>query len=199
MSVIFTAADLNTYSGKTLQSGPAAEVTASVNAYIETQTHRCWGETKTVVERYDWGKTLWLRHMDVTAVTAIKVGWPGQIQTTLPSSSYFNNGWGRITLFWMLAGRPSSPSGYYNDYIEVSYSYGTTAVPADLKEAAMGVALGMYNWTIAGGKEIVATSVGSFRQEYSGAVRGANTGPTPYKDAAEAHFMTIKGYALQRL
>ncbi|BAS17627.1 hypothetical protein AHiyo8_59300 [Arthrobacter sp. Hiyo8] len=99
----------------------------------------------------------------------------------------------------MLAGRPSSPSGYYNDYIEVSYSYGTTAVPADLKEAAMGVALGMYNWTIAGGKEIVATSVGSFRQEYSGAVRGANTGPTPYKDAAEAHFMTIKGYALQRL
>ena len=199
MSVIFTAADLNTYTGKTLNAGVAATITSAVNQYIETQTHRCWGETKTIDERYDWGKTLWLRHMDVTEVTAIKVGWPGQVQQTLPPSSYFFNPMGRITLFWMLAGRPSSPSGYYNDYIEVSYSYGVAVVPDDLKEAAMGVAMNCYNWATAGGKEVVATSVGSFRQQYSGSVRGANVGPTPYKDTAEAHFMTIKGYAMQRL
>jgi len=199
MSVIFTAADLNTYTGKTLNVGIAASVTLSVNQYIESQTHRCWGETKTVVERYDWGKTLWLRRMDVTAVTAINVGWPGQTQQTLPTSSYFFNPMGRITLFWMLAGGGGNQSGYYNDYIEVSYSYGVATVPADLKEAAMGVALSMYNWAQAGGKEVVATSVGSFRQEYIGAVRGASGAPTPYKDGAEAHFMTIKGYAMQRL
>lgn len=198
MSVIFTAADLNTYSGKTLNAGIAGSVTASVNQYIESQTHRCWGETKTVTERYDWGRGLWLRHMDVSAITSIKFGWPTMQQTTLPANSYFFNSRGRVTLFWQMI-RFAAPSSFHNDYIEVVYSYGNMTVPADLKEAAMGVALSMYNWALAGGKEVVATSVGSFRQEYIGAVRGAAGAPTPFKDASEAHFMTIKGYAMQRI
>ncbi|WP_427007192.1 hypothetical protein [Pseudarthrobacter sp. H2] len=199
MSQIFTTTDLNTYANKTLVAGIASQITSSVNAYIESQTHRCWGEERTVTERYDWGKTLWLRHQDVTAIASIKVGWPNISQSTIPTNSYFFNQLGRVTLFWQLTGHAASPSGYYNDYIEVVYTYGNTTVPDDLKEAAMGVALNLYNWAVAGGKEVVSTSVGSFRQEYSGAVRGAPGTPTPFKDAAEAHFMTIKGYAMQRV
>lgn len=198
MSVIITATDLNTYLGKTLNPGTAAMIVAAVNKYVETQTHRVWGDTKTVIERYGWSKTIWLRHMDVTEITSISLGWPGRPATTIDSSAFFFDSWGRITLFWQLQSG-SRHSSYFRDYVAVNYTYGVAEVPEDLKEAAIGVAISYYNWAIAGGKEIVSTSVGSFRQEFIGAVRGGTGSPTPFKDTSEAHFMTIKGYAMQRV
>lgn len=203
MTQIITTSDFTTYAiGKTLDAGLAAQIVAATNAYIEGETKRCWGETKTVTgEIHNFGEALWLWNMDVQSIVSIKLGWPSLPQTTMPTSGYFFNPNGRVTLFWGLmfaGGSVSSLRHLYNDYISVSYTYGQMTIPADLKDAALGVALNLYNWAANGGHEIVATSVGSYRVEMAGAVRGANTGPTPYKDAAEAHFMTIRRYAKPR-
>jgi hypothetical protein len=203
MSQIITTTDLNTYARKTLDAGLAAQIVAATNDYIEGETHRCWGEIKTVTnEIHNFGENLWLYHMDVQSITSVSLGWPGMTQTALPTNGYFFNPNGRVTLMWQLyfGGQSvANVSKLYNDYISVTYTHGVTAVPNDLKDAALGVAMNFYNWAYNGGHEIVATSVGSYRVEMSGAVRGANVGPTPYKDAAEAHFMTIQRYAKRRV
>jgi hypothetical protein len=158
-----------------------------------------WGETVQVTEVYDWDSTLRLNNMDIVSIQSITLGWPSITQvTTIPSNGYFFNKYGRVTLLWRLLGT-FEPTPFHNDYITVEYTYGNATVPQDLFEAALGFATQFYNWAIAGGHGIVASSVGSFRLEFAGAVRGANVGPTPYKDTAEAHYMTIKSYAMERV
>lgn len=201
MSKIFTPENLNTYAGKTLTQGLANQITSAVNSYIETQTKRCWGESRVVTgERYNWGRSLWLRHMDVTSIQALNLGYPQMTGTQLqPANTYFFDSWGRVTLFWQLMGGVPTSSVFYRDYVSVDYTYGTETVPDDLREAALGIALQMYNWADQGGQQIVSTSVGSYRLEFAGAVRGANEGPTPWKDVAEAHFRTVMSHAMQRV
>ncbi len=199
MSSIISTTDLSSsLPNVDVDSALATQVVSAVNAYVENQTHRCWGETTTVTERYDWDKTLWLRHMDVTAITSITLGWPGQTQSTLDSTSYFFNPVGRVTLIAQQGGGVNA-SWQRNDYIAVEYTYGVEDVPDDLKQAAIGVAVGMYNWASAGGHEVVETSVGSYRVMYAGAVRSSATGPAPYNNQADANFLTIQGYAMQRV
>lgn len=198
MSKIITTTELAEYLGLTLDEPRTALIVNAVNQYVESLTNRCFGETKTVTEEYDFGKTLWLRHQDVTAITSIQAGFTGQTLQTIDATGYRFNKQGRVTMFW--TGGAGSGSSYYNDYLHVQYTYGQVDVPDDLKEAALGVAAGYYNWAKAGGKEIVSSSVGSYRIETAGAIRGSSsTTPTPWMNAAEAHFMTIKGYATQRV
>lgn len=199
MSQIITTTDLATYTSQTLNAGLASQVVSAVNGYIENITHRVWGETLTITETYDFGKTLWLRQMDIQSIESIKFGWPNADRVTATEDSYYFNRFGRVTLLWEQIMGIDVQSVFYNDFIEVTYTYGVEHVPADLKEAALGVALGFYNWAQADGKEVVSSSVGSYRVEYSGAVRGSGSGPEPYKDTAEAHWVTIKSYAKARL
>lgn len=204
MSQIINAADLNTYTNKTLVPGLANQVVDAVNQWIETRTKRCWGETKTVTERYDWKRTFWLRHQDVTEITSIKLGWPGQTQTTIASNSYWNNAFGRVTMFPSLIGPVggiNNTSMLLNDYMEVEYTYGVEVVPEDLFLATLGVATEFYNFAINGQQTVVAASVGSYRLEYIGAVRGT-AGPgaqNPAINAAEANFQVIDSYRTQRV
>ena len=204
MSIVITTADLNTYANKTLMAALAAQVVASVNDYIEGETKRCWGETKTITnELHNFGENLWLYQMDIQSIQSITMGWPGFQQSVLPSNGYFFNPNGRVTLMWTLYFNTLSvvsASKLYNDYISVAYTYGVTNVPSDLKEAALAIALQFYNWASSGGYAIVSSSLGAYRMETAGAIRSAgNTPPQPWKDAQEAHFMTIRRYAKPRV
>ena len=95
MSKIFTTSDLNTYTGKTLDSARAQQVVSAVNSFIETRTGRCWGETRQVTETYDLRSTNYLRHMDITDVSAVKFG-RGDEQVTADTDRYFWNKTGRL-------------------------------------------------------------------------------------------------------
>jgi uncharacterized phiE125 gp8 family phage protein len=191
MSSIITPAQLNNYLGKTLPDGVASLITDGVNQYIETKTSRVWGETKTIIERYNWGRTLWLRHQDVTEITSIKVGWPGQAQTTIDPSGYFLNSLGRVTMLWQSTARPNG-SSLYNDYIEVTYSYGSTDVPADLVQAALALASRAYTKSTQGEQEAMQQRVGSFELKFQQKIPG--TAPEPGSPEA-----VVASYATRRV
>lgn len=196
MSQIITTNDLNTYmSPKTLLPAVAAQVVDAMNAWVETKTNRVWGETKDVVERLDWGRTLYLRHQDVTAISAIKVGWPGQTQTTIAASGYFFNSRGRVTMFWQALSRPNPGSPLYRDYLEVSYTHGVTAVPGDLKLATLGIAAGFYNFATNGQKDVSSAAVGSYKLEYG---KHLLAGRKPETIVADANWTIIDSYKMRK-
>lgn len=201
MSQVITINDLQSYLGTTLDAQRASIIVDSVNDYIESETNRCWGETKTTTENYNFGKTLYLRHQDVIGIDQITVGWPGQTLSPIDPTGYYFNQFGRVTLFWATWSKVAGvQSALYNDYIHVTYQYGVAEVPADLKEAAIGVAVGLYNWAKAGGNEVATYSVGSYRVETIKAVRGTySSNPTPYDNAAEHHFLTIQKYKTRHI
>jgi hypothetical protein len=192
MSSIITPAQLNNYLGKTLPDGVASLITDGVNQYIETKTSRVWGETKTIIERYNWGRTLWLRHQDVTEVTSIKVGWPGQTQTTLDQSGYFLNPLGRVTMFWQSTARPNG-SPLYNDYIEVTYTYGKQDVPNDLVQAALALASHAYTKSTQGEQDVSLARTGSYEVRYQPPSDGSSK-PAPGSPEA-----VVASYATRRL
>lgn len=195
MSQVVTSADLATYLNKTPVAGVAQQVIDGVNAWIESTTKRCWGETRTVTERYDWKRIIYLRHQDVVSVTTVKLGIPGQTQTTLPSTSYWSNSFGRLTLLSQFTrpGAPSIGSVFYNDYIEVAYTYGVEDTPDDLKEAALGIAAGMYNWAINGQKDVSQIQVGSYRLNFEGVKPNPKANPAA-TNTAEMHWRTVMSY-----
>lgn len=192
MSQVITLDDLQTYIPTTLDDGRAQVIVDSVNTWVQTRTNRCFGESTTVAERYDWGKTLWLRHQDVTAVTSIKVGYPGQVQTTLDPTGYFFNRYGRVTLFWQRAASYNR-SSYYNDYVEVTYTYGVLAVPDDLKMAVLGIAASFYNWVVNGNRDVSAVSVGSYQIQYTNK-KPAGGPADPATSTGDLNFSVIESY-----
>lgn len=196
MSDIITTDDLANYmTPKTLIPQVASQVVSSMNAWVESRTNRVWGETATVVERHDWGRTLWLRHQDVIAISALKVGWPGQVQTTIDPTGYFLNPRGRVTMFWQVLSQPVS-SPLYNDYVEVSYTHGVLSVPEDLKLAVLGVSAGFYNFATNGQKDVSSASVGSYKLEYG----AKHLIPTrkPETVTAEANWSIIDMYKMRK-
>jgi hypothetical protein len=193
MSQLITIDDLTAYSPDALDSGRAQQVVDAVNQFIETYTNRCWGETKSVTERYTWIGTVWLRHQDVVEVSAVTSGWPGQAQSTMAATGYYLNPLGRVT-FWNV---PFINSSRYRDYLAITYEYGQEDVPDDLKLAALAIALGFYNYVSNGGQDIVSTQVGSYRVEFSGAVRGAGV-PDPAKNTQDANWAVIDSYRQRR-
>src|SRR5688572_2804832 len=99
MSSIITPSDLNAFTQKKLNSALASQVVAAVNAYVERVTHRCWGENKSVTERHDWNRSVWLRHQDVISITSVKTGYPGHDQDTYDSGGYHVNPLGRLSFY----------------------------------------------------------------------------------------------------
>lgn len=194
MSKIITAQqlkDVNPAVSDTL----GALVADAVNAWIENVTSRCWGDTKTVTERYDASDVVWLRHMDVQQVVAIKSGYPLQEQTTLEAGSYYSSPDGRLTL----------GSGFGNrwatrpvDYLEIQYTYGVAEenVPGDLILAAIGIATGYYEYVSSGGREVSRAQVGSYTVQYA-ASAGIGQGNS---DAPVSRDMqVVNSYAMRRV
>lgn len=195
MSKIITAADLNAYTGKTLNSGQAALVVAAVNKWVENETKRVWGEIQTFTERYDWAPILWLRHTDVLSITSIKLGYPGQPQSVVPAGDMFWTPRGRVTMYLAKAFNPSVVN---NDLVEVVYKSAYTDegysdpntnllpnVPDDLKLAALGLAADYYNYTVNEQHDITMSMVGQYRLAFS-------------KDT-DKYASIIKSYKLRRL
>lgn len=200
MSKIITASDLNAYMNKTLADGVATPVVAAVNAWIESRTHRCFGETKQAVERYDWNPVTYLRHQDILSIDAVTFGWPGQTTYTAESNAYWSNSWGRLTLrTYLLGGFNFVQSEMYNDYMEVTYTYGAAETPDDLKLAALGIAAGFYNWATNNQKDIISSQVGSYRLEFSGRVRAGANGPDPANNTTDANWQVVDSYRMQRM
>lgn len=202
MTNIIDTSALSTHMGKTLTSSIATQVVAAVNAFIETRTHRCWGEVKTVTERYDFKSPLWLRHqdisLDVSTPITVKLGYPNLAQQTIAPTGYFANAQGRLTLFFSSSSRQSVRN---NDLLEVTYSYGvlTAAVPSDLIEAALGIGQRLYNFVTNDGKDIVASHVGSYQVESINAIRSAGNGSSnSANNTAELLFGVVDSHATKR-
>ena len=314
----------------------AQQVVDAVNQWVESRTHRCFGEIRTVTERRDWEPEIWLHHMDVNTnqgpnvvamgvpnvatptaadtggtlpanlyyyvVTAlsnyaqttdeqtgetagstevsirtggstsvvtldwaslpdaagyniyrstesggetllasvgnvtsfqdtgadtpgmqtpppvsggmtITLGYPHLLQSTLDNTSFFWNEYGRVTMY-LQAPLEFNPSAVNNDLVQITYSYGyttlgynsdgTPTVPDDLNEAALGIAAGFYNWVTNGQRDIVAASVGQFRLQFAGSIRGTPgvTGDlalNPSQNVGDVHWMTVESYKMQRL
>lgn len=194
MSTIITTADLATYSGNSsLDTGKADLVVAAVNAWIENATSRVWGETKQITERYDWSTLLWLNHQDIVSVDSIKMGFPGQTQETVDSSAYFFNKWGRVTMYF---GWKYPRSTLNNDLLEIQYTYGVTAVPDDLKLAALAIADNYYHFADNGSKDVTAEQIGSYRLQYAG-MRIAPT-KDPSLVTSDAMWNIVDSYSMRR-
>lgn len=191
MSSIITTAELATFTGQTLTAGVASQVVKSVNQWIENQTGRCWGDTVTVKETYDWQPRLWLRHQDVVHISSIKFGYAGSAQVEIVSTSYHFSPLGRVSF---LPYRQRRQYANYPDYLEVTYTYGTDEVPEDLKLAALGIASGFYNWATNGQRDVVASQVGSYRLEYAGSSRSGGSADS----SADTNFAIVASYKTKR-
>lgn len=227
MSKIFTSSDLQAYMNSPANWSDAVgqQVTDSVNQWIETYTRRCFGEIKTVTERYDWSPAIYLRHIDIVeppddltqpTTMSIILGYPHILQSSLDATSYFYDVWGRVTMYLQ---NPTefNVSAVNNDLVEITYNYGyhqlgysdaptnsIPIVPDDLVLAALGIAAGFYDWATSNQKDIVSASVGTYRLQYAGAVRGVpdpNGGADP--DTAYSHdkqnWLILDSYKFKRL
>jgi hypothetical protein len=203
MTQIITTSDLASFmNGQTLVSSISTQVVAAVNAFIETRTKRSWGEIQTVTETYDFRAPLWLRHQDVivdgSMPIVVKIGYPNVAQQTIASTGYFANSLGRLTLYFAAS---SGLSVRNNDLLQVTYSYGVLGpqIPEDLKTASLSIAQRLYNHVTNNGQDIVASSVGSYRVESIGAIRGTGSGgPNPAMNTSEMYFQIVDGYATKR-
>lgn len=206
-------------------SAVAQQVTDSVNQFVETHTRRCFGEIKTATgERYDWAPAIYLRRMDIVeapddptvpqTVMTIKMGYPHIQQSLLDATSYFWDTWGRVTMYLQ---NPSefNVSAVNNDLVWITYQYGyhalgyqedgvTPIVPDDLIMAALGIAAGFYNWATNNQKDIVAASIGTYRLQFAGSVRGVpdpNGGADPDlpMNREKQHWAILDSYKFKRL
>lgn len=215
MSNIVTTISLQSYMPTvTLNATIAGQVCNAVNAYVDTYTKRVFGEKKQVTERYDMSYTFYLRHADIITIDSMTLGWPGTGQNSysVQSTAYFFNVFGRVTLFaqFLPWDQQRTPSMTWRDYLSVQYTYGYTGagyaqdgvtplVPDDLSLASHGIAAGFYNWATNGNKDVVATSVGSYKLEFVGAVRGVGNGvPAPANNTSEANWAILDSYRLRR-
>jgi len=196
MSKVITPDDLKTFKGGTaLKGGIATQVCDAVNTYIEQATGRSWGEEEEVTERAHSGRSVWLSHMDVKTITSIKTGYPNETQNTVNASDYYVTENGRIEF---TGGAYVSRS--IANYLEIVYTHGVAAdkIPQDLKLAALSLAAQFYNWATNNQQEIVASSVGSYRLQYAGSVRGSNVADRS-KNTADAMWSIIDSYRLRRV
>lgn len=199
MSQVITVTNLAAYmDGQKLSQAIAQQVADAMNDWVDNTTGRSFGEFKTITERCDWSDLLYLTHQDVQSVSSLKIGFPGQQQTTLPTTAYWVNRIGRVTLYWQMVGRAfPGRSRFYNDYIEVTYVYGLRDVPEDLRLAVLGIAAGFYNWAINGQKELSSAGAGSYRLEYGAGRQNPNGNPIA-QNVNEANWHIIESYRTRR-
>lgn len=173
MSQIITLDDLTTYStGTTIDPGLGQQVVDAVNAYIETYTGRCFGETKQAVERYDYQRVVWLNSMDMQSITSVTLGYPGQTQTTIDPQNYYMVKSGRLVFPGLYTPGYAAPQ----DFAEITYTYGLIEAPDDLRLAALGIAQGFYNASQNGQQDVSEVQVGSYRVQYASHLRGSENG-----------------------
>lgn len=207
MSQVITIDDLTTYMpSTTLDAGTAQIIVDGANSWVETQTGRCFGETKQVAERYDWKNNVWLRHMDVISIDDVTVGFPNQTQSTLDAAGYYFNPLGRLTI---LGWTDNTAYSRYSDLLSVEYTYGyhvlgfqenetTPIVPDDLKQAVLGIAAGFYNWAINGQRDIASVQVGSYQIAYTNKRTSAGSTPDEATSTSDANWAVISSYKLRR-
>ena len=185
MSSIITTEELTTYTGETLNEAMAAQVVAAVNEYIESVTGRSWGAVATATETHDYAPVVFLRHQDVTGVTEVKRGQRVDDRTVVDANNYFVNDFGRLVL-------SESGAGFHRtrDYVHVTYTYGVTTVPADLKLAALSLGQDFYSYASDGQTEISSEGIGSYRLQYASGSSSAT---------GSVHFSTINRYRTRRV
>jgi hypothetical protein len=202
MTKLFTKEELTAYMKKDLVDPVATMVTSAVNTYVENHTGRVWGEVVEVVERYDYKPSgIYLRQMDITGITQIKLGWPNQPadpQVINPSSYYWNE-YGRVTMLAPFANSVNSTTRFFNDLLEITYTHGVVDAPEDLKLAALGIAAVMYRFYENKQQNVVSASVGSYRLQTIGSIRGTGSGtPNPAMNTAEANYLILDSYVKPR-
>lgn len=164
MSSIITATDLsNALPNVDVDGAVASQIVSAVNQWIENQTGRTWGAESTVTERHALAGTIWLGSTNVKGITSVTFGLPGRTQTTQSASSYYLSPGGRLTLSNFASGAVRGS----RDYVQVVYTT-DGAVPEDLKLAAIQTAMNAYTYAADGGREVSATSIGSYSVSYGG-------------------------------
>lgn len=202
MSKVITIEDLNGYMQSAPDPNRGQTVVDAVNQWLENYTNRIWGATKTFTGRYDWTnrRVIWLRRMDVLASepVVVKLGWPGQAQQTMDPSGYYVTRVGRLTfLGQVLSGSLANRASSYNDYLEITYTCGNKAVPADLKMAALGIAAGYYEWAINGNRDLAAVSVGSYQLTFTNK-RSSGGQADSATSTGDANFAIVASYKMRR-
>ncbi|MGB3822431.1 MAG: hypothetical protein WA972_05675 [Rhodococcus qingshengii] len=194
MSTIITLEQLKSINSA-VNDTLGAIVVAAVNEWIENTTSRCWGDEKSVTELYDASGIVWLRHMDITAVSSVKIGYPNGTRTERDPDSYSWSKEGRLILSY---GRSTAlpPSTY--DQIEVTYTYGREAVPADLTLAALGLAGGYYDYVQNGSREVTRAQVGSYTLQFA-AAGSASNGEDGSGSSVSRDWQVIRAYAMRRV
>jgi len=162
--MIISLADLKTYLGitGTAQDARLQFIVDGVNAEVNKRTGRVWGETETIVDEiHDYEPVIFLCNLDVTDVSAVKLG-RGTNQTTLDADTYRWNGLGRLVLDTDSEDFVQNVDDY--DELAITYTHGTATAPDDLVLAALQLG-GHMNRSING--EVTEESVGSFRKKYA--------------------------------
>lgn len=160
---------LGNYLGKTLTNDPkAAQVVAAVNQWINTYTGRSFGTLVVVTdELQDYRPVVWTDHMDVVTIDKLQYGSPyfGGIRQVIPDGTYVFNPQGRVMINPM--GRDEYARGYY-DNVSIDYTYGVTAIPEDLRLAALALAADFYKSTSSSQGAITMAMVGNYKLMYKG-------------------------------
>lgn len=165
MSIIITTADLDAFTANTNNAVQAADVVNAVNTYIDQQTGRSFGAIIAVTgEIHDYKPTVWLNHMDVTAIDLLKIGRPNTTRQTVAADAYWCNSYGRM----VVAISPAiNPSSYLYDMLSIDYHYGIATIPADLKLAALQLAQQYINAVSDNGQVVTSAGVGAYRLTYA--------------------------------
>ncbi len=139
----------------------------------------------------------------VSGGMTVILGYPNKMQEQLDNTSFFWDEWGRLTMY-LQEPRQYNPSAVNNDLVQITYTYGVTTVPADMQSAALAIAANFYNWCTNNQKDVVSTSIGSYRLEFEGAVRGVgdpNNGNAPAvaHSTMQMHWNTLNRYRTRHL
>lgn len=185
---IITLQDLSSYSGIADMGDKGQTVVNGVNKWVEDYTGRFFGEIKEVTETFDFAPTVFLKHIDITEITSVKVY--GQDITT---ETLCNRETGRIVIR-KYGGSPTiniDRSGY--DAIEVTYKSGMLEVPVDLKTATLQLAMDNYNRKDGKDANIISTSVGGYSVSYgtAGTTTQSQANATTGVQSAMTDYMAI--------
>lgn len=139
----------------------------------------------------------------VSGGMTVILGYPNKMQETLDNTSFFWDQWGRVTMY-LQQPRQFNPSAVNNDLVQIIYTYGVITVPQDMFSAALGIAANFYNWAINGDKDVVSTSIGTYKLEFAGAIRGVGGGPTGNQppvahSVMQMHWNTLDRYRMRHL
>lgn len=152
-----------------------------VSGYIDEYVGRSFGGASSVTnELYDLPSDgmLFLRHGDIVSVEAVTV--VDRFGVVSPQSLQAGSGFsfsptGRLLLNFILNPWATVPSRYAAyDSVRVSYTYGSSTVPAGITNAALDIAMGLARDSASGGA-IKQERIGDYHITYQDAVTSAGS------------------------